>query len=76
MLLIEVKGHADMSPRQNFSRGGKPKRVPLKQKQHPHMEKKSSRKAFKCRKKAPHKKKNVSKRPPHREKSRRKAFKW
>ena len=27
MLLIGVKGHAGMSPRQNFSRGSKPKRV-------------------------------------------------
>ena len=46
MLLIGVKGHAGMSLRQNFGKG-KPKRV------HSHMEKKSSRKAFKRWKKAP-----------------------
>ena len=42
MLLIGVKGHAGMSPRQNFGRGwGKPKRVPIKPKRtHPHGEKK------------------------------------
>ena len=78
MLLIGVKGHAGMSPRRNFGRGGgggKPKRVSIKPKTTlPHGEK-SSRKAFKRWKKAAPHKKNGAKRPPHREKNSRKAFK-
>ena len=47
---IGVKGHAGMSPHQNFGRGGgKLKRVPIKTKTTPprDMEKKRSRKTFK-----------------------------
>ena len=53
LLVVGVKGHAGMSPRQNFGRWwGKPKRVPIKPKTTlPHGEK-SSRKAFKRWKKA------------------------
>ena len=58
MLLIGVKGHAGMSPRQNFVRGGGQAK---KLKQHPHMEKKSSRKAFKRWEKAPPQKKRSEK---------------
>ena len=71
MLLIGVKGHAGMSPRRNFGRGGgKPKRVPIKPKTTlPHGEKKVAERPSKGGKKPPppHKK-NVAERPPHREK--------
>ena len=69
MLLIGVKGHAGMSPRQNFGRGwGKLKRVPIKPKTTlPHGEKKYQKGLQKVEKSSRHKK-NVGKRPPHREK--------
>ena len=77
MLLIGVKGHAGMSPRQNFDRGwGKPKRVSIKPKTTlPHGEK-SSRKAFKRWKKALPTRKTEQKGLHIEKKSSRKAFKW
>ena len=62
MLLIGVKGHAGMSPRRNFGRGGW------------HGEK-SSRKAFKRRKKAAPTRKTEQKGLHIGKKSSRKAFK-
>ena len=65
MLLIGVKGHAGMSPRQNFGRGwGKLKRVPIKPKTTlPHREKVAERPL------------NGEKGPPKGEKRSKRAFK-
>ena len=69
MLLIGVKGHASMSPRRNFGRGGKPKKGPYENKNNtPTWRKKSSRKTFKWWKNSPHKEKNVVKGPSNSEK--------
>ena len=78
MLRIGVKGHAGMSPRRNFGRGGKSKNGPYKNKNNtPHGEK-NSRKTFKWWKNSPHKEKNVVKGPSNSKKkqSSRKALKF
>ena len=55
MLLIGVKGHAGMSPRQNFSRRGQAKKGPHKTKNNtPTWRKKGAERPSKGGKKPPH----------------------